>query len=40
MKASRFSEAQIAFVPKQAADGIPVAEACRNAGISDATCYN
>lgn len=36
MKASKFSEAQIAFVLKQAEDGTPVAEVCRKAGISDA----
>lgn len=35
-KASKFSEAQIAFVLKQAADGTPVGEVCRKAGISDA----
>ena len=40
MKASKLSEAQIAFVLKQAQDGEPVAEACRKAGISDATFYN
>lgn len=40
MKASKFSEAQIAFVLKQAEDGTPVAEVCRKAGISDATFYN
>jgi putative transposase len=40
MKASKFSEAQIAFVLKQAEDGAPVAEVCRKAGISDATFYN
>jgi len=40
MKASKFTEAQIAFVLKQAADGTPVAEVCRKAGISDATFYN
>ena len=40
MKASRFTEAQIAFVLKQAEDGASVAEACRKAGISDATFYN
>jgi putative transposase len=37
VKASKFTEAQIAFVLKQAQDGI--AEVCRKAGISDAT-YN
>ena len=40
MKASRFSEAQIAFVLKQAEDGTPIGEVCRRAGISDATFYN
>lgn len=39
MKASRFSEAQIAFVLKQAEDGTPIGEVCRKAGISDATFY-
>ena len=40
MKASKFSEAQIAFVLKQAEDGSAVAEVCRKAGISEATFYN
>ena len=40
MKASKFTEAQIAFVLKQAEDGTPVGEVCRKAGISDATFYN
>lgn len=40
MKASKFSEAQIAFVLKQADEGTSVAEVCRKAGISDATFYN
>ena len=34
MKASRFSEAQKAFILKQGADGMPVADICRKAGIS------
>jgi transposase-like protein len=34
------SEAQIAFVLKQAEDGSAVAEVCRKAGISEATFYN
>ena len=37
MKASKFSEAQKAFILKQGADGVPVAEICRKAGISQAT---
>ena len=40
MKASKFTEAQIAFVLKQAEDGMTVGEVCRKAGISDATFYN
>jgi putative transposase len=40
MKASKFSEAQIAFVLKQAEDGVAIADVCRKAGISDATFYN
>ena len=40
MKASKFSEAQIAVVLKQAEDGAAVAEVCRKAGISQATYFN
>lgn len=40
MKRSKFSEAQIAFVLKQAEDGTAVGEVCRKAGISEATYYN
>lgn len=40
MKASKFSEAQIAFVLKQAEDGTAVGEVCRKPGISEATFYN
>ncbi|OLP45937.1 Hin recombinase [Rhizobium oryziradicis] len=40
MKASKFTEVQIAFVLKQAADGTSVGDVCRKAGISDATFYN
>lgn len=39
MKRSKFSEAQIAFVLKQAEDGTTIGEVCRRAGISDATFY-
>lgn len=34
MKRSKFSEAQIAFVLKQAEDGRTIGEVCRKAGIS------
>ena len=37
MKASKFSDAQKAFILKQGNDGVPVAEICRKAGISQAT---
>lgn len=40
MKASRFSDAQKAFNLKQGADGMPVADICRKAGISQATYFN
>ena len=36
MKASRFSDAQKAFVIKQGEEGTPLAEVCRKAGISQA----
>ena len=40
MKASKFSDAQKAFILKQGADGIAVAEICRRVGISQATYFN
>ena len=40
MKASKFSDAQKAFVIKQGEEGTPVAEVCRKAGISQATYFN
>jgi putative transposase len=40
MKASKFSDAQKAFILKQGTDGVPVAEVCRKAGISQATYFN
>jgi putative transposase len=40
MKASRFSDVQKAFILKQGADGVPVADICRKAGISQATYFN
>ena len=39
MKASMFTDAQKAFILKQGG-GIPVAEICRKAGISQAICFN
>jgi len=39
MKASRFSDAQKAFILKQGADSVPVANICRKAGISQATYF-
>lgn len=40
MKASRFTDAQKAFITKQGDDGKTVAEICREAGISQATYFN
>ena len=40
MKASRFSDALKAFILKQGADGMPVADICRKTGISQATYFN
>jgi putative transposase len=40
MKASKFSDAQKAFIIKQGEEGTPVAEICRKAGISRATYFN
>lgn len=39
MKTSRFSEAQIAFILRQAEEGTAIGEVCRKAGISEATFY-
>ena len=38
-KRSRFTEEQILFALKQVAAGQPVADVCRQLGISDATFY-
>ena len=40
MKAARFSDSQKAFILKQGADGVPVLNICRKAGISQATYFN
>ncbi len=40
MKASKFTESQIAFVLRQGEEGTSVEEVCRKAGISQATYYN
>jgi putative transposase len=40
MKASKFSDAQKAFIVKRGEEGVPVAEICREAGISQATYFN
>lgn len=39
MKTSRFNDAQIMAILKQAEDGIPVAQLCREHGMSDASFY-
>ena len=40
MKASRFTDAQKAFILKKGEEGVSVAELCREAGISQATYFN
>ena len=40
MEASKFTEAQIAFVLKLAEDSTPIGEVCRKAVISDATFHS
>jgi putative transposase len=40
MKASKFTDAQKAFIIKQGEDGKTVAEICCKAGISSATYFN
>lgn len=40
MKASKFTDAQKAFIIKQGEDGMTVAEICRKSGISQATYHN
>jgi len=39
MKKSRFTDSQILGILKQAENGIPVAELCREHGMSSATFY-
>ena len=39
MKKSRFTEAQITYALRLAEGGTPVADVCRQIGISDATFY-
>jgi putative transposase len=40
MKASEFTDAQKAFILRQGAEGVAVAELCRKAGIRPATYVN
>jgi putative transposase len=40
MKSSQFSDAQKEFILEQGDEGVSVAEICRKAGISQATCFN
>lgn len=40
MRASKFSDAQKAYILRQGDEGVPVAEICRKAGISSATYFN
>ena len=40
MRRSKFTDAQIAYILRQAEEGTSVAEVCRKAGIAEATFYN
>ena len=40
MRKSKFTDAQVAFILRQADEGTPIAEVCRKAGIAEATFYN
>ena len=40
MKASKFSDAQKAFILKPATDGVSAVEICRKAGISQVTFFD
>ena len=40
MRASKFTDAQKAFIIKQGESGIPVSEICRTAEIGQATYFN
>lgn len=40
MRASKFTDAQKAFIIRQGGDGTTVDEICRKAGISQATYFN
>ena len=40
MRASKFTDAQKAFIIRQGDEGTAVAEICRKAGISQATYFN
>ena len=39
MKRTKFSEQQIAFILRQAEEGVPVGEVCRKVGINEQTYY-
>lgn len=39
MRKTKFSEQQIAFILRQAEEGVSVGEVCRKAGISEQTYY-
>lgn len=40
MRKSKFTDAQIAFILRQAEEGASISEVCRKAGIAEATFYN
>ena len=40
MKASKFTDARKAFIPRQAEEGVPIGDIRRKAGIGQATFYS
>ena len=40
MRKSKFTDAQIAFISRQAEEGTSISEVCRRTGIAEATFYN
>ena len=39
MKGKRFTEEQITYAPRQAESGTPVADVCRQLGVSEASFF-
>ena len=39
MKRSKFAEEQVTYALWQIENGVPIGDACRQLGVSEATCY-